>query len=75
MSKNKCDVKAADNNLETALHFAARFPAIAIVRYLVLSGKIAVDVKDRQGKTPLHVAAEEGNLELVKCLVEELKPM
>jgi ankyrin repeat protein len=35
--------------------------------------KVNWEVKDKEGMTPLHFAAQSGNLNLVKFLIEEAK--
>jgi ankyrin repeat protein len=49
------DVNAASDTGQTALHMAAAQRGEAFVRFLVASGA-RLDVKDKQGRTPLDVA-------------------
>jgi ankyrin repeat protein len=64
------DVKAADNDGRTSLHWAARNGKLDVVKYLVEKD---ADVKAaaNDGRTPLHWAAKYGNLDVVKYLVKE----
>jgi ankyrin repeat protein len=52
------DVNAVNDGGETALHFAVEF-GDSIVRYLAEKGAV-LDVKDKQGRTPLDVALGVG---------------
>uniref|UniRef100_A0A8D0HMG3 Espin like n=1 Tax=Sphenodon punctatus TaxID=8508 RepID=A0A8D0HMG3_SPHPU len=61
------DLDAQDEEGETALHFAAKGGHTAIVEKLLLLG--ARIVKDHWEGTPLHDAAENGQLECCQTLI------
>ena len=44
-----------------------------IIKYLFEEQYYDLDSKTNDGKTPLHLASEEGHLDMVKYLIEELK--
>jgi ankyrin repeat protein len=52
-----------------ALHFAATFDAVNVIRLLV-SRQAEVELKDDQGNTALHCAAEHNRLGALKALIE-----
>ena len=59
-----------NNNLEdTALFDAARKGDLDAIKRLVEQKKVDIKAKYNQGATALHVAAQEGRLEVVKYLV------
>ena len=51
------------------LHFAVRLNRPDMVRLLIQEGA-AVNVRDGDDLTPLHIASWHGNLEIVKLLIE-----
>jgi ankyrin repeat domain-containing protein 50 len=57
----------------TALHFAGREGHEAVVRLLVMEGKMDVNVKDKYRWTALHLAADKGHEAVVRLLVMEGK--
>lgn len=50
-------------------HFAVKHNQIDVVRYLVEDQRYVVDLTDCQHSTPLHVAAMEGHIDIVKYLI------
>ena len=67
------DPLITDGNETCALHVAVYVENIALVKLLIShfkQKKISVDQKDNPGHTPLHHAAEKGNLKLVTLLQE-----
>lgn len=71
LEKNKDLVKEANNYGETAFHYVAFYDLYTIVEDLVDVDKSAGYLADWIfGRTPLHVAAKEGNVNVMKKLVE-----
>jgi len=71
--KKKADVHATSDAGVTCLHFAAAIttesqPSREGVEKL-LNLKIPVDSVNKNGKTPLHVASEKGNIDAIKILL------
>lgn len=64
-------IKTADfiNSLgpskKTPLHFAVEGDSIACVRAIVEDGQADINVRDSKSRTPLFIACEKGNLEIV----------
>jgi len=56
---------------DATLHDAAWEGNVDLVRRLLL--RDSPDLPDEEGSTPLHLAADEGYMEVVKCLLEEGK--
>lgn len=54
----------------TALHVASFKGHNEIVRYLCLQGKLDANTPDQDGVTPLMFAAKQGELDVVRTLVE-----
>ena len=68
---NKLDINAIDGDGLTALHHAVLNGYTHIVRALLARHGINIDIKDKNGKTPLQVARELGFDELVQLLSPE----
>ncbi|GFU58469.1 ankyrin-3 [Trichonephila clavipes] len=64
------DGDARDINGQTALHIATIFKKRDIIEYLITEVKMFVDTKDAFGKTPLHIASENGWTEGVQTLLK-----
>lgn len=62
------DVAAVEPDGTTALHWAAHFSDVALVRALLASGADA-RAANRYGMTPLHVAAGEGAAAVIEALL------
>lgn len=64
------DARAADpSSGRTALHFAAFWGHVDMVRFLLEEVGLAVDATDFAGDTPLHDAAAHGHTEVARLLV------
>jgi ankyrin repeat protein len=55
--RKHADLRAADNNGGTPLHFAALACSAGMTRMLLISDKKLADIQDKHGKIPLHNAA------------------
>jgi len=55
---------------ETILHVACRCGWINIAKYLISTNGIDLNLPDMFGDTPLHNAACDGHLDIVKCLLD-----
>jgi ankyrin repeat protein len=53
----------------SAMHKAARENAIEEMQQLIVTGKYDINEKDGMKRTPLHMAAWAGNVEIVKLLL------
>jgi ankyrin repeat protein len=70
MIASGADVRATTEDAKSLLHEAAGDGRLEVVRALLLA-KVAVDAKeDREGATPLMLAAAEGHTEVVQELVK-----
>jgi ankyrin repeat protein len=72
--KKKADVTAVTDVGVTALHFAASLTTGSIgakegIEKLINLKSIPVDTVNKNGKTPLHVASEKGNIDAIKLLL------
>ncbi|WPB79255.1 ankyrin repeat domain-containing protein [Archangium violaceum] len=65
--RHKADVRLADRDGTTALHAAARFSTE--LSSLLLEAGAPFDTSDSRGQTPLSLALEARNLELVELLL------
>jgi ankyrin repeat protein len=62
------DINMVDNNGNTGLHAAAMLDESSVVRMLVAGGA-SISVRNREGCTPIHIAARLGFSECLKYLV------
>ncbi|XP_061198218.1 E3 ubiquitin-protein ligase MIB2-like [Saccostrea echinata] len=58
------------NNGFTALHIAAFHNFRDCAHILITKGEMKIDMVDSKGQTPLHLAADQGHLNMVEFLVE-----
>jgi ankyrin repeat protein len=54
-----------------AIHQAIRNDQVSKVRELILKNPKLVNAKDRNNNTPLHFAAQTGNMEIVRLLLSK----
>ena len=54
---------------EVSLHWAARFGQVDLIDQFV-KGSLNVNAEDNDGLTPLHLAADSGNLKSVHKFLE-----
>ncbi|KPM03269.1 ankyrin repeat domain containing protein 9 [Sarcoptes scabiei] len=66
--KAGADYELADDNGERAIHYAARFNLISIAQWLCQSNRCQVNVPNKHGLYPLHIAAKSGHIEIVRTL-------
>lgn len=62
------DLEVLDDDLQTPLHYAARFGRLPVIRYLNGRG-CNIDPVARDGTTPLHLAVKSGHLLVVEKLL------
>ncbi len=65
-------VNAKNNSGLTALHLAAQYGHLEIVKTLLTGLNIDVNAKNNSGLTALHLAAQYGHLKIVKILLEKM---
>ena len=70
IEKHKFDVNVADNRGFTAIHFSAISGSYKLVTYITDRGA-DINLKTKNGKNCLHVAALGGRLNLCKILIEK----
>ena len=58
---------------DCALHFACKMNDVQLIQLLLSHCPQAVSIKDNFGNTPLHIAAENGNVAVMKCLLESFE--
>lgn len=72
LTTSSLDPNSGDENGETALHLAVSEgpKKKALVRLLVSCPRVSLNVRDKDGKTPIFVTVEEGYYDLVKILLD-----
>ena len=60
------------SHLVLPLHYACRHGGIAVAESLIDSCKCNIEGKDTDGRTPLHIAAQYGQAEMLKVLLHRL---
>lgn len=63
------DVNSVDSSGRSAIHIAARGGFVEVIRFCSTK-EGDPEIQDMDGCTPLHLAAKEGHLDAVECLVE-----
>lgn len=66
-----CDLNAINNMMQTPLHVATLAERPEMVRLLLSSGA-KLDVHDRRGNTPLHLACQKGLIEIVEIILDAI---
>lgn len=64
------DVNHRDSCQQTPLHHAATDDRHEVARLLLRQPGILIDAQDKEGATPLHIAASWGHERVVVCLLE-----
>ncbi|KAI8724226.1 NACHT domain-containing protein [Fusarium sp. LHS14.1] len=62
------DLECHDYGLETPMHYAARFDQFSTIKWLKARGG-NINARNRDGWTPLHLAAKRGHLETARTLI------
>ncbi|KAJ4160165.1 hypothetical protein NW754_003289 [Fusarium falciforme] len=62
------DLECCDDVLETPMHYAARFGRSSTIEFIKARGG-NINATNRNGMTPLHLAADQGHLETAKTLI------
>lgn len=70
-----CDPNTADGEGLNALHYAAEFNCVAIIREIArltapIPGLLLIDARCKYGWTPLYCAAHHGNIDCVELLLK-----
>ena len=75
ITEGNCDPNCTDNDGNTCLHAASwgSGDLSEVIRYLVINHRCSLLVKNKFGNLPLHSAALNGNLDVVKCAIEDIK--
>ncbi|XP_048765661.1 transient receptor potential cation channel subfamily A member 1 homolog isoform X2 [Ostrea edulis] len=70
--KKGADYEAVDKNDKTAVYLAAEEDKLDALKTMLAYPDVRrlVDVGDRYDNHPLHIAAQDGYLSIVKCLIE-----
>lgn len=66
-----CDLNAINNMMQTPLHVAVMASRAEMVELLITSGA-KLDVHDRRGNTPLHLACQNGHKDIVVLILDSL---
>ena len=73
VEKCKLDVKIVDENGDTPLHLASQFNNVGAVHYLLTLRSCDLSMKNKSGFSPLDIAREKGNNDVVEVLIEASK--
>lgn len=67
-----CDLDAINNMMHTPLHVATMANRPDAIKCLLDQGA-DIDVHDRQGNTPLHLACQKGFIEIADIILDQLR--
>ena len=70
MLEHGADIHAVEEKKKCALHFAAQNDDEDVMRKMIARG-VSVHAEDKDGWTPLHMAAYCGNKVAAEILIEE----
>jgi len=68
MAGKAADVNCKGAQQHTALHFAADKGHFSVLKELLKKPDVEIDPLSETGQTPLHLAAEKGNMEIAELL-------
>jgi ankyrin repeat protein len=72
LEDEKAKDEAAEFLKDFPLHYACARGSLEMVQYLIKTKKIDIEVKDKVGRTPLHLACiNKGSIEIVRYLIEK----
>jgi ankyrin len=60
-----------DPQEKTLVHYCAMSPSLEMMQYLVNEKSLDVNAADKDGITPLHIASQKGQLDVVKFLLSK----
>ena len=63
--------KFVDINYNTNLHLAVLNNSYKMVEYFLQKDKSNIFKKNKNGNTPLHIAVQKGNLDIIKLLMDK----
>ncbi|OTF75228.1 hypothetical protein BLA29_007303, partial [Euroglyphus maynei] len=66
--KAGADYELPDDNGERAIHYAARYNLVSIGQWLCQMNRCQVNVPNKHGLYPLHIAAKSGHIDIVRTL-------
>lgn len=66
--KAGADYELSDDGGERAVHYVARYNLVNICQWLCQVARSEVNVPNKQGLYPLHIAAKSGHIEIVRTL-------
>lgn len=69
MEHPRTKVDILDNNGNTALHYAVKHADCLTAVKLLIDRNADLNVTNRKGMTPLHIALDQGNEEVIKMLI------
>jgi ankyrin repeat protein len=64
-------LNAKDPQEKTLVHYCAMSPSLEMMQYLVDEKSLDVNAADKDGITPLHIASQKGQLDVVKFLLSK----
>ena len=72
ITEKNCDPNCTSNDGNTCLHAASwgNGDLSKVIKYLVINHNCSLLVKNKFGNLPLHFAACNGNLDVVKCILD-----
>jgi ankyrin repeat protein len=66
----KADINLADSKSWTPLFWAVSMQHLETAKYLLSNGDVNSDHQDVSGRTALSIAAETGNAQIIRCLID-----
>ena len=64
------DINAANFLNESVLHWACMTGSVGIAQIIISNSSESKNMKTSTGKTPLHIASDQGHLKIVECLLQ-----
>lgn len=71
LAEHGCEIYNIDRNGNNALHLCARFPDRFSVFKMLVQSNYDLNIPNDNGDTAAHIAAQKGNLNHLRVLVEK----